>query len=177
MSEIGFVAEIHIAQFWRKRLGEYEYVNHNEVDLRRWYLAMELRGPEDIRDYLNERTGRYPMGPVTGIVATAPHPSREIVQIWLDSHAKVHSGRYLAATAAFLLFVWFFFTNLAGFERLKPVNQLQMHPPQIGALPANGSPTGPGAPPPTAMLPQTLPSPANAASSSSASGQQGQSSH
>ena len=175
MSEVGFVGEIRIAQFWRKRLGEYEYLHHNADDLRRWYIALELRGPLEIRDYLHERTSRYPMARVTGIVATAPHPPREIVQTWLESHDKVHTGRYLAAGAAVLVFVWLFATNLASFDRLKPINQLQMHPPQIGALPVNGPSSVPGAPLSNATMPQTLPVPANTASPPT--GQQNQAAH
>ena len=175
MSEVGFVGEIRIAQFWRKRLGEYEYVNHNADDLRRWYIAMELRGPVEMRDYLNERASRYPMARVTGIVATAPHPPREIVQTWLESHNKVHTRPYVAAGAALLVFVWLFGTKLASFERLKPINQLQMHPPQVGALPVNGPSSVPGAPLSNATMPQTLPAPANTASPPT--GQQNQAAH
>ena len=175
MSEVGFVTEIRIDQFWRKRLGEYEFIHYNADDLRRWYFAMELRGPLEIRDYLNERAGRYPRERITGIVATAPHPPREIVQTWLESHDKVHTGRYFAAGFAILVFVWLCATNLASFQRLKPMNQLQMRPPQVGALPPNGVPPGPGAPPSNATMPQTLPAPANAASPPA--GQQNQSGH
>ncbi len=170
MSEVGFVLEIRIDQFWRKHLGDHEYMRCNPDDLRRWYTAMEQRGPLEIRDYLNERASRYPRAQVTGIVATAPHPPREIVQVWLESHDKVHTGPYWAAGAALLVLVWLCATNLASFDRLKPINKLQMHPPQIGALPPNGAPTSPGAPLPNATLPQTLPLPANTAGQRSQSG-------
>ncbi len=90
-NEVDFIEEIHIAQFWRKHLGEYEYVYFNPDDLRRWYIALETRGPQDIRELLIERTGRYPMGEITGIVAVAPHPSRRVIDLWLEFHSKIHT--------------------------------------------------------------------------------------
>ena len=174
MSEV-FVVEIRIDQFWRKRLGENEFIHHNADDLRRWYIAMESRGPREIRDYLDERASRYPRERITGIVATAPHPPREIVQTWLESHDRTHTMPYWAAGIAILVLVWLCGTNLAKFERLKPINQLQAQP-QVGALPpSNGGPSGPGAPVSRSTLPQSLPAPANAASPPT--GQQSQPTH
>jgi hypothetical protein len=155
-----FITEIRIAQFWRKLLGEMEYVSYNPDDLRRWYDAMELRGPEDIRGYMIERNGRYPMGQVTGIVGIAPHPPRALVQIWLESHDKLHTGRYWLSAAAFLLFVYEFATNLQGCTYMRQMNSFQLRPPQIGGhLPTRVNPMGP----PSSTSPQTLPKPAASA--------------
>ena len=161
MSGVDFIEEIRIAQFWRKQLGEYEYVSYNPEDLRRWYIALETRGPQDIRDYLIERTGRYPMGQVTGIVAAAPHPPLNIIELWLDSYNKVRTGSYWLAGAAFLVFVYYAMTNLSGFEHLSPQTRLQLNPPPVGGPP---SPGGNAPPPSTATLPQTLTPPASVAS-------------
>ena len=106
-SDVDFIEEIRIAQFWRKQLGEYEYVYYNPDDLRRWYIALETRGPQEIREYLIERTGRHPMGEVTGIVAVAPHPSRKIIDLWLESYNKMHTRPYWVALVAFLILAYY----------------------------------------------------------------------
>ena len=151
-----FQVEIRIAQFWRRQLGEYEYVNHNPDDLQRWYIALETRGPEEIRQYLIERTGRHPMPCITGIVARAPHPSREIVDLWLASHVKTRTAGYWLAAPVFIAFVYLFATNLEGFQNLKSKNKLAANPPAIGAL-GNAMPPPKG---PASTLPANLPGPA-----------------
>jgi hypothetical protein len=158
---LDFKKEIAVAQFWRKQIGEFEYVKHNPEDLRRWYDAMELRGPDDIRSYLAERETRYPMPIVTGIVATAPHPGRDIVQLWLESHNKVRTGRFWLAGAGFIGFSYFVAVNLLGCVKINTTTPLQAHPPSIGGhLPPQ---TGP-LPTSAATAPQNLPAPASAAS-------------
>jgi hypothetical protein len=158
---LDFKKEIAVAQFWRKHIGEMEYVKQNPDDLRRWYDAMELRGPEDIRSYLAERDTRHPMPVVTGIVATAPHPSREIVQVWLESHTKVRTGQFWLAGAGFVAFSYFVASNLLGCVNIRTVTPLQANPPSIGGqLPGHTAllPTAP------ATLPQPLAAPASVAS-------------
>jgi hypothetical protein len=104
---LAFLREIRVAEFWRKQLGELEYSGRNPDDLYRWYEAMELRGPDEIRAYVEERAGRHPTMPVTGIVSVAPHPTRDIIDIWLASHDKVRTGHYWTSAAAMLvLCIW-----------------------------------------------------------------------
>jgi hypothetical protein len=151
--KVDFHEEIRIAQFWRRHIGEYEYVNHNPEDLQRWYIALETRGPEEIRAFLAERTGRHPMGQITGIVARPPHPSREIVDLWLASHVKTRTAGYWVAVPVYIVFVYYVATSLSGYHHLSPMTALQTNPPPIAAL---GSPiTAPGAP----TAGSTLPSP------------------
>jgi hypothetical protein len=167
--EEDFVEKIHVAQFWRKQLGEMEYVYQNPDDLRRWYIALENRGPDDIRSYLTERTGRFPPTVLTGIVATAPHPPVKIVELWLKSHDKVNTTPFWAGGSAFLLFTVLVATNLQSCMNIKNPNMLQTNPPNltppllasqaVGAPPATSTPpaqlTPPAslASPPTGMLP------------------------
>ena len=161
-SGVDFIEEIRIAQFWRKQLGEYEYVYYNPDDLRRWYVAMETRGPQEIRDYLIERTGRHPMGEVTGIVSVAPHPPRHIIDLWLESYNKVHTRPYWIALVAFLVVVYYTMANLAGVQSLPGKTHFQLHPPVVGGLPPPvGATPLPGV---SSTVPANLPAPASAAS-------------
>jgi hypothetical protein len=161
MADLDFITEIRIAQFWRKQLGEYEYVNRNPDDLRRWYVALETRGPEEIRDYLIERTGRHPPGQITGIVAEAPHPTREIVELWLASHNKPRTAPLWYGMAAFLIASLLITTNIVGCQNLKNLNTLATNPPAPPQLqPAQGG-TAPQA---LSTVPVQLPAPANRAS-------------
>ena len=159
---VDFIEEIHIAQYWRKQLGEYEYVYYNPDDLRRWYIALETRGPEEIRDFLIERTGRYPMGEVTGIVGTAPHPPRHIIDLWLESYNKVHTRPYWVAFVAFLVLVYYSMTTLSGIQHLPAKTPFQLNPPIVGGPPPPvGTTPFPGVP---STQPASLPAPASRAS-------------
>jgi hypothetical protein len=140
---LDFIADIRIAQFWREKLGDTEYGTFDPADLRRWYEAMELRGPDEIRDYVNQRTGRYPSAPVTGIVFVAPHPPVYIVDTWLHSHDKVHTGPAYVGLAAFLILSFFGMTRLNGCANIKTPN-LIANIPQPAVLESgqlSGSPT------------------------------------
>ncbi len=163
MSGLEFKEEIRIAQFWRKHLGEQEYVTlYNPDDLKRWYKALETRGPQEIRDYLIERTGRYPLAEVTGIVGLAPHPPRKVVDLWLASHEKVHTMPYWLGFVAFVVLAYYTMTNLSGFHYLPSQTQFQLNPPTLGGPPP---PVG-QSPVPTvnSTLPANLPAPASVAS-------------
>ncbi len=163
MSGLDFIEDIRIAQFWRKHLGEVEYVTlYNPDDLRRWYVALETRGPQEIRDYLIERTGRHPMGEVTGIVARAPHPPRKIIDLWLDSHDKVDARPYWLAFAGFLVLAYYTMTNLSGMLHLPSQTPVQLSPPIVGGRPPTvGQSALPGV---GSTLPANLPAPASVAS-------------
>ena len=167
MADVDFVEEIHIAAYWRRQLGEYEYVGYNADDLRRWYIAMETRGPQEITDYLIERLGRYPRDVVTGIVATAPHPPLTIVELWLASHRKVRTRSYWIALATFLLASVLVGENLQGCASLIDPNRHNTNPVQMN------QPLQPGTPGPLPSAMSTLPNPgippANTASPSATS--------
>lgn len=160
---LAFIEEIRVAEFWRKQLGELEYSQRDPDDLFRWYQAMELRGPDEIRAYLNERMGRTTGGMVTGIVATAPHPTRDIIDIWLSTHDKARPAPYVYAFVAFLLTCLVVMPTINGCQNLQPPNPPSAWLPQSATLTTgqlNGSPqalsTLPSSPP---QAPAALASP------------------
>jgi hypothetical protein len=165
MANVDFIEEIRIAQYWRKQLGEYEYVDYNPDDLRRWYVALETRGPDEIRSYLAERETRYPMKVVTGIVSTAPHPPRPIVDLWLQSHEHTSTRPVWAAGAAFLLLAVLVAPNIQGCQNLQQFNPLGPTPPRMTGPIAAGNDGGPPAATaanpsaPIAMRPSSVASP------------------
>ncbi len=173
MSDLDFIEEIRIAQYWRKQLGEMEYVQRNPEDLRRWYEALELRGPEEIRSYLAERSGRHPSGAITGIVFKAPHPPREIIDIWLASHDKTRTMPYWVGALAFLVACLLVGPNVSGCQHLPNQNKFAVQPPapqQIMTANPNGAPQV------LSTVPGSFPLPANVASPVAGSQQRGSSS-
>jgi hypothetical protein len=161
MSDLDFIEEIRIAQFWRKQLGELEYVQRDPEDLRRWYVALETRGPDEIRDYLIERTGRYPAGQVVGIVSKAPHPPREIIDLWLASHDKTHTMPYWVGLAAFVVACMLIGPNMAGCQNLPDRSLFAVtSPPHAVLAPGQAM----NAPQTQATSPTNFPAPANTAS-------------
>jgi hypothetical protein len=116
---LGFIRAIKIEQFWRAQLGDTGYSAYDPADLRRWYEAMDMRGPEEIGAFVVERAGRYPAGPVTGIVTAAPHPPAFVVDLWLRSQDRVHTGSVWLGMAAFLLFALLTANWLSGFGAYK----------------------------------------------------------
>jgi hypothetical protein len=103
-----FKEELRVAAFWRARLGEQEFWSFAEDDLYRWYKAMQLRGEEEVREHLAERSDRYSPGPVTGLVSKAPHPPRRIVELWLEAQENRFDFRPLGiAVAVLLILSWF----------------------------------------------------------------------
>ncbi len=165
MEDVEFVEKIHIAAYWRKQLGEYDYVNHNPDDLLRWYIALETRGPTEIRHYLIERTSRYHSSVVTGVVSTAPHPPRTIVELWLASREPVRTAPYWTGLLAFCVFGYLAATNLYGCTTLVSPNKLILNPPQTNPPMLATSPLQ--LPPAASTLPASVPAPLNAASPSS----------
>jgi hypothetical protein len=153
---LAFQREIRVAEFWRKQLGELEYSARNPDDLFRWYEAMELRGPEEIRAYLDERMGRYPTMPVTGIVPVAPHPTRDIIDLWLASHTTTRTGHYWTASAALLLVCIWFVPTLHGCMDVQNPDPPHVWLPQAATLTAG---TLSGAPLPVATMPSSPPPP------------------
>ena len=162
MDDVDFVEKIHIAAYWRKQLGEYEYVNYNADDLRRWYIALETRGPDDIRSTLRERASRYPVHVLTGLVSLAPHPPLSIVELWLASREHTSAKPYWTALLAFCLLGYVAATNLQGCATLVDPNTLVSQPPQMNAPVQSG--TFGQLPPALATNPNPGPPPANVAS-------------
>jgi len=156
LDALAFQREIRVAEFWRKQLGELEYSGRNPDDLYRWYEAMELRGPEEIRAYVEERMGRYPSIPVTGIVPLAPHPTRDIIDIWLASHDKARTVPYWTSVAALLVVCIWVVPTLHSCQNVRDPTQPQFWLPQAATLTAA---TLTGAPTPTATQPIQPPAP------------------
>ena len=165
------IEEIKIALYWRRVLGEMEYVDYDPEDLRRWWKALELRGPAEIRAYVSERTQRHQASHLQGLVA-APHPPLPLVELWLQSHENKPGLKPLwIGLAGFTMLSLIVATSFNGCQNLKSPNPMFLKPPQTQqAL----QPAQPGSPPPaTATAPQNLPPPASTATDSTHQGQQG----
>jgi hypothetical protein len=129
-----FIREINVAQFWRKHLGELEYTARDPDDLFRWYEAMEMRGPEEIRAHLEERTCRYPQLTVTGIVSRGPHPPLDIVELWLATHDKVRTASPWFGLTALLLLSAVVVPQFSGCQTVLPWQQRAAWIPQAATL-------------------------------------------
>jgi hypothetical protein len=123
-------SEIKIALFWRKLIGDYEYIKFNPEDMLRWYDALELRGPDEIRQLVTERYGTRPVPAVLGIVMQAPHPPCWLVREWLQHYEqKVRTGGAWIAAGTFVLSSFLAFPLLYGCTALRPVSPFVMNPP------------------------------------------------
>ena len=165
------IEEIKIALYWRRVLGEMEYVDYDPEDLRRWYKAMELRGPSELRAYVSERTQRHNASHLVGLVA-APHPPLTIVELWLQSHENKAALKPLwIGLAGFTMLSLIVAVSFNGCQTLPIQNPLFLKPPQTQQA---VQPAQPGnAPAATATAPQNLPPPASTATDSTQQGQQG----
>jgi hypothetical protein len=125
--------EVRISLFWRALVGDFEYVKFNPDDMLRWYDALELRGPLEIRELIDERYTGRPGLVATGIVAGAPHPPVWLVRDWLMHHeAKIRTAPYWVATAAFVLLFFMLGPLLYGITALQPLSRYVMNPPTNG---------------------------------------------
>ena len=125
--------EVGISLFWRELIGDYEYGRYNPDDMLRWYDALELRGPEEIRDLVNERYSGRPMSAVLGIVSGAPHPPIWLVREWLAHYEnKVSTGAYWMAAAGFVLLCFMIGPLVSGMLRLTPLSTYYLDPPFAG---------------------------------------------
>ncbi len=165
------IEEIKIALYWQRVLGEMEYVDYDPDDLRRWYKALELRGPSEIRAYVSERTQRHNASHLHGLVA-APHPPLPIVELWLQSHEnKPQLKPFWIGLGGFTMLSLILAMGFNGCQTLKNPNPMVLKPPQTQEA---VQPAAPGAPPAaTATAPQSLPVPASTATNSTQQGQQG----
>lgn len=167
--------EVRISLFWRALLGDLEYVKYRPEDMLRWYDALHLRGPMEVRELVDERYSDQQGGAVLGLVSGAPHPPTWIVREWLMHHEqKVRTAPYWVATAAFVLLFFMVGPLLYGLTALRPVSMYVMHPPSNGPqVYEPTTPTGsnfmPNAtqPPPTAMPGMTSPHSAGIAGAAS----------
>lgn len=136
--------EMRVAQFWRKLIGDGEYGKFDPDDLLRWYEALELRGPDEIREVRNERYFTITHGVMQGVVSRAPHPPLWLVNQWLELYEhRTHTGGYWLAAGAFITVSIMVFTNLQGCVNLQSGNPLILHPP-------------PGTPPVAAYSPPAM---------------------
>jgi hypothetical protein len=137
--EVDVREEMRIALFWRGLIGDYEYIKFDPDDLMRWYIALELRGPDDIRDLMTERHASRPMPEVLGLVTKSPHPPVWIVREWLGFHeTQVHTAGYWWGAAVFGLLCLMIAPTMHGCADLQPMNPLFMKPPSMGPQMANG---------------------------------------
>jgi hypothetical protein len=128
--------EIKVALFWRKLIGDSEYVRHDAKDLFRWYEALELAGPDDIRELFHRRqTSSRPMPYVQGLVGRAPHPPAHLVRAWLEQYeTEVHTAPYWYGLAVFTTLTFMTGIYLNGLQNLQPLNPLLMNPPQAQSV-------------------------------------------
>lgn len=135
--------EIRVAQFWRQLITDEAYLRFDPMDMLRWYMALELRGAQDVRDYLTERPPGPGVANLTGIVGKAPHPPIWLVEAWLSHHEEkldvswVWKAAVASIVASFMVGSW-----ITGWPYLG-----NRRPPYPGANPAT-----------TAVLPLPAPS-------------------
>ena len=128
--EMDIREEMRIALFWRGLIGDAKYNSFDPDDLLRWYEALELRGPDEIRAVKNERYFTTQTGVMLGVVGRAPHPPLWLINEWLEHYEqKIHTGGYWAMAGCFFVITGIFVSNLQGCANLQPMNQLAMQPP------------------------------------------------
>jgi hypothetical protein len=122
--------EIKIAIFWRKLIGDFEYVKFNPDDVLRWHIALEMRGAEEIRNLMTERyTSQARRAPVLGLVGDAPHPPSWMVREWLSTkQRKFPMWRGLGLLLGFIILSGLLLPTIHGCENLQPMNPLVMKP-------------------------------------------------
>ena len=122
--------EVGISLFWRELIGDYEYGRFNPDDMLRWYDALQLRGPEEIRELIDERYHGRPVSTVLGIVSRAPHPPIWLVREWLALYEnKVRTRPYWLAAFVVVGLCFIFFPMLHGVQDLTPISPYYLHPP------------------------------------------------
>ena len=130
--DIDVRTEMSIALFWRDLITDYEYAKFDPDDMLRWYLALELRGPEEIRELITERYMSRPMKYVVGIVMQAPHPPLWLVREWLEYHeqrSQVDMAVPWGLAGSFVVLSLIGFVNLQSCVNMHSSNPLAMNPP------------------------------------------------
>jgi hypothetical protein len=139
-SDIDVRTEMRVALFWRALIGDFEYIRYSPDDMLRWYIALELRGPEEIRELVSERYSSRPMPVIHGVVSKAPHPPTQLVRDWLAYHEQqVRVGAYWWAPIGFCVLCGLVFPFFYGCQNLQPVNPLVMNPPATGPQAPNSA--------------------------------------
>jgi len=123
--------EIKIAIYWRQLIGDFEYVKFNPDDMLRWYLAMDLRGADEIRDLVKERyENEARRATVLGVVGQAPHPPVWLVREWLNTRQpKFPIWRIFSVSASLVVVVGILAPTVNGCQGLKTMNPLAYNPP------------------------------------------------
>jgi len=154
--DIDIRTDMRIALFWRKLIGDFEYIKFNPEDMLRWYLALELRGPEEIRTLLTERYTTRPMPVILGVVTKAPHPPTQLVREWVAYHEQqVRTGTYWWAPVGFCVFCSLVFPFIYGCQNLQPMNPLVMNPPVTNPQPPTSAANTPSYGASSALVPVT----------------------
>jgi hypothetical protein len=125
--------EIKIAIFWRKLIGDFEYIKFNPDDMLRWYLALDMRGEDEIRDLMNDRYNfSARRTPVLGLVGEKPHPPAWIVREWLETRQpKFPIWRIFGASCGFVVIVGLLMPTMRGCQAMQSL------PPQVFIPPAS----------------------------------------
>lgn len=133
-----------VALFWRELLGEEGFHKFDSKALWDWYQALELRGPDDIRHYVTERSGSTPLREVRGIVAKAPHPPMRVVELWLRWHEtrRTQIPMLRVVLLPLLLLIILSVIKACHFDSTLAPPALVAKPPVQN--PGAGNPTGPG---------------------------------
>jgi hypothetical protein len=126
--------EIRIALFWRQLIGDAEYNRYQPDDYDRWYRALEMRGPEEIRELVDTRFMTQHKGVLTGLVTERPFPPLWVVREWLSTHEnRVHTGGYWLGFIGFLTLVFMLGPFVYGCQQLTSLNPLDQKPPSSEA--------------------------------------------
>jgi hypothetical protein len=170
--------EIRVALFWRRVIGDNEYIRFDPADMLRWYDAMDLRDPIEIEEMMNERFSTVgSRTPIVGIVSTEPHPPAWLVRTWQEEQVPKFRKSVLVNTyTAWLICSLITGSFVYGCQHLQPYNIAVWRPPsnqppmmaQAPAVPIFGQ--APAAePPPTFSIP-LQPPPAARSTTTSGSG-------
>jgi hypothetical protein len=158
--------EMRVAVFWRKLIGDMEYVKYDPEDMYRWYEALELRGAYEIRLVRQERYATQQGGVMQGIVSKSPHPPMWLVNEWLEyAESKTPTLGLWGMAGCFVVLSGMFFGYLQGCANLQPLNPLILHPPRdtppvaAYSVPSVSAPGGNPSEGQTAMQPKTVAAP------------------
>jgi hypothetical protein len=123
--------EINVALFWRRVIGDDEYIKFDPADMLRWHDAMDLRDPFEIKELMDERfitVGKRT--PIVGIVDTSPHPPAWLVRAWQEEQVpKFRKSVLVNGYTAWLICSLITGSFVYGCQHLQPYNLLVWHAP------------------------------------------------
>lgn len=141
--KIDFRVEIRIMQFWRNLLGEAKFARFRQEDLLRWYLALELAGPVDIREQLMERRSNHILSHLHGVVDLAPHPPTWLVEDWLATHEqKVRTAPFWYGLSAFTIVCFIVGLTTSTCSTDYTINPLALNPQPVSPVLTNSNGAG-----------------------------------